>query len=153
MAESAARTSKEQTNAYEGIASARQLVETVGEFLARLPPATSMVSRSLPWIHIANPFVPRPESRPDFAPASLRSFLWSNVMEIEREMKKDFDALDKSSAEYEQRFREMNQVSKRIRILAAKDLKATAAALYCTTGKVRGSNSSSISPRAIEQCC
>lgn len=38
--------------------SARQLDETVGQFLARLPPATTRVTLNCPWIYIWNPFVP-----------------------------------------------------------------------------------------------
>lgn len=45
-------------NAYEGVASARQLDETVGQFLARLPPATTRVTLNCPWIYIWNPLVP-----------------------------------------------------------------------------------------------
>ncbi|KAL2279108.1 hypothetical protein FJTKL_13681 [Diaporthe vaccinii] len=48
----------EAHNAYEGVVSARQLNETVGQFLARLPPATTRVTLNCPWIYIWNPFVP-----------------------------------------------------------------------------------------------
>lgn len=44
-------------NPYEGQWAGRQLTESVGEFLERLPPATTPVSEDLPWIYIANPFV------------------------------------------------------------------------------------------------
>jgi len=43
-------------NSYEGIPCARQLTETVEAFLQRLPPATTPVSHSLPWIYICNPY-------------------------------------------------------------------------------------------------
>ena len=46
-------------NAYEGVEYAWQLSETLGEFLTRLPPATTPQSPTLPWIYICNPFVPR----------------------------------------------------------------------------------------------
>lgn len=45
-------------NGYQDVASARQLNETVGQFLARLPPATTRVTLDCPWIYIWNPFVP-----------------------------------------------------------------------------------------------
>lgn len=43
-------------NPYEGVPNARQLTETVEEFLQRLPPATTKASSSLPWIFISNPY-------------------------------------------------------------------------------------------------
>ncbi|KAL8972087.1 MAG: hypothetical protein Q9197_002947 [Variospora fuerteventurae] len=42
-------------NPYEGRINARQLNETVEEFLKRLPPLTTSVSLECPWIFIANP--------------------------------------------------------------------------------------------------
>lgn len=56
---STAMEKKEATlyNPYEGQRrSARQLGETVEEFLQRLPPATTQVSPLTPWIFIANPY-------------------------------------------------------------------------------------------------
>lgn len=47
-------------NAYEGRPDARQLSESVDEFLARLPPATTdCVPGSSDWIFIWNPYIPR----------------------------------------------------------------------------------------------
>ncbi|KAG6364049.1 hypothetical protein INS49_009152 [Diaporthe citri] len=51
-------------NGYEGVVSARQLDETVGQFLARLPPATTRVTFNCPWIYIWNPFVPSDRKAP-----------------------------------------------------------------------------------------
>lgn len=45
-------------NGYINVTSARQLDETVGQFLARLPPATTRVAPDCQWIYIWNPFVP-----------------------------------------------------------------------------------------------
>src|SRR5438045_6428313 len=45
-------------NPYEGLCYARQLNETVEEFLERLPPATTRQSHKIPWIFIANPHIP-----------------------------------------------------------------------------------------------
>ena len=46
-------------NAYEGVPFAWQLTETVDEFLARLPPRTTIQSPETPWIFICNPYIPR----------------------------------------------------------------------------------------------
>lgn len=51
-------------NGYEDETSARQLNETVGQFLARLPPATTRVTLDCPWIYIWNPFVPSDRKTP-----------------------------------------------------------------------------------------
>lgn len=59
-------------NVYEGLPCARQLSETVDEFLQRLPPATTQQSILLPWIFIANPYIPnnRKQVLPSQAPAA-----------------------------------------------------------------------------------
>lgn len=46
-------------NPYEGQLSAKQLNETMDAFLSRLPPATTDVTPDIPWIYVANPFIPR----------------------------------------------------------------------------------------------
>jgi len=46
-------------NPYEGQVSAKQLSETMPDFLSRLPPATTDVTPDIPWIYVANPFIPR----------------------------------------------------------------------------------------------
>ncbi|ESZ97889.1 hypothetical protein SBOR_1765 [Sclerotinia borealis F-4128] len=48
-------------NPYAGQACAWQLDESVGAFLQRLPPSTTPLSESIPWIYIANPFQKAPE--------------------------------------------------------------------------------------------
>ncbi|KAE8448245.1 hypothetical protein EG329_009676 [Mollisiaceae sp. DMI_Dod_QoI] len=48
-------------NPYEGQLDARQLSESVEEFLTRLPPATTQSSGDIPWIYIANPYRKAPE--------------------------------------------------------------------------------------------
>ncbi|KAH8661662.1 hypothetical protein BGZ60DRAFT_413637 [Tricladium varicosporioides] len=47
-------------NPYEGQLSARQLGESVNEFLNRLRPASTRVSQGIPWIYIANPYCKAP---------------------------------------------------------------------------------------------
>jgi hypothetical protein len=46
-------------NPYSGISYAWQLTETVDDFLARLPPATTDQTVDTPWIFICNPYIPR----------------------------------------------------------------------------------------------
>lgn len=43
-------------NPYEGLVNARQLTETVEEFLQRLPPRSTPMSDIGPWIRISNPY-------------------------------------------------------------------------------------------------
>ncbi|KAL8833450.1 MAG: hypothetical protein Q9170_004259 [Blastenia crenularia] len=52
---SSSSPSKPLYNLYEGQSCGRQLNESVEEFLKRLPPLTTRVSLSCPWIYIANP--------------------------------------------------------------------------------------------------
>jgi hypothetical protein len=46
-------------NPYAGISYAWQLTETVDQFLARCPPATTQGNPHQPWIYICNPYIPR----------------------------------------------------------------------------------------------
>ncbi|KFA45800.1 hypothetical protein S40293_07334 [Stachybotrys chartarum IBT 40293] len=46
-------------NPYANVPYAWHLTETVDDFLKRLPPATTDVSESVPWIFICNPYIPR----------------------------------------------------------------------------------------------
>ncbi|KAM0322418.1 hypothetical protein ACHAQA_009485 [Verticillium albo-atrum] len=46
-------------NPYAGIPYAWQLTETVSDFLARLPPATTEATEQCPWIFVCNPYIPR----------------------------------------------------------------------------------------------
>lgn len=67
-------------NPYEGQVSAKQLSETMAAFLARLPPATTDVTPDVPWIYVANPFIPREggtagEEAPAESGAQLLTFI------------------------------------------------------------------------------
>ncbi|KAG8162633.1 hypothetical protein KVR01_007111 [Diaporthe batatas] len=66
-------------NPYEGQVCAKQLGETMSDFLARLPPATTDVTLSIPWIYVANPFIPREGGGVEEAPvepgAQLSTFI------------------------------------------------------------------------------
>lgn len=48
-------------NPYAGVPYAWQLNETVDEFLERLPPKTTTITATTPWIFICNPYIPRVE--------------------------------------------------------------------------------------------
>ncbi|KAL1853649.1 hypothetical protein Daus18300_011684 [Diaporthe australafricana] len=61
-------------NPYEGQVAAKQLSETIAAFLARLPPATTDVTPDVPWIYVANPFIPR-EGGPAESGAQLNTFI------------------------------------------------------------------------------
>lgn len=50
------RDKPEPRNYYEGQTSAKQLSETLSDFLERLPPSTTPLSTCGPWIWIANPY-------------------------------------------------------------------------------------------------
>lgn len=58
-------------NPYEGNPSAKQLNETMAAFLSRLPPATTDVTPDIPWIYVANPFIPREGGGGEEAPAEF----------------------------------------------------------------------------------
>lgn len=67
-------------NPYEGQLSAKQLSETMAAFLSRLPPATTDVTPDIPWIYVANPFIPREggaggEEAPAESGAQLSTFI------------------------------------------------------------------------------
>lgn len=65
MSASMERVTATLYNPYEGSNCGRQLGETVEEFLTRLPPATTRVSPTTPWIYIANPFRKAPTRKRD----------------------------------------------------------------------------------------
>ncbi|KAL3426127.1 hypothetical protein PVAG01_02918 [Phlyctema vagabunda] len=46
-------------NIYEGNQAGRQLTEKFDEFMLRLPPRTTEQTDAVPWIYIANPYIPR----------------------------------------------------------------------------------------------
>ncbi|KAK0724764.1 hypothetical protein B0H67DRAFT_482773 [Lasiosphaeris hirsuta] len=54
-------------NRYEGKPGAWQLTESVDDFLARLPPATTNWQPGLDWIFIGNPFIPEETKHADEA--------------------------------------------------------------------------------------
>lgn len=58
-------------NPYEGRVSAKQLGETIDQFLKRLQPATTDITPETPWIYVANPFIPRDSHGGEEAPAEF----------------------------------------------------------------------------------
>ena len=84
-------TSEALYNPYEGRMNARQLNESVEDFLKRLPPRTTAVSPECPWIFVANPYR-NPSTDKDvagFVPAAqkLLAELTQQTKEIETSMK------------------------------------------------------------------
>lgn len=65
----ASTTSTKLHNAYKGRVSAKQLSETIDDFLRRLPPATTDATPEIPWIYVANPYIPRDDKGGEEAPA------------------------------------------------------------------------------------
>ncbi|PSR92325.1 hypothetical protein BD289DRAFT_428939 [Coniella lustricola] len=56
-------------NPYEGrTACAKQLNESIDTFLARLPPSRTNATDQIPWIYIANPYIPRADRGSEEAP-------------------------------------------------------------------------------------
>lgn len=59
-------------NPYEGKAAcAKQLYESIEGFLSRLPPATTDVDPAVPWIYVANPFIPFQDRGGEEAPVEF----------------------------------------------------------------------------------
>jgi len=78
-------------NPYEGKAYARQLKETIEEFLQRLPPLTTPATDNGPWIRIANPHSPKRPLQEDLAGltaagSKILSDFSARKAEIETEM-------------------------------------------------------------------
>lgn len=59
LAKERARDKAKLYNPFQGQDCARQLEESLEEFLERLPPSSSVISAELSWIYCANPYVPR----------------------------------------------------------------------------------------------
>jgi hypothetical protein len=134
-------------NPYEGVGCGRQLWETVEEFLARLPPATTQVSCLIPWIFIANPFRKAPtrkgnenikeelgaEGPPD------ENSQWAQFVVLAGKLLGELTGIrhdiEKNSSGVAQA-----QVTKAINIQKDKIVQKildTAVELHCTSGKVR----------------
>lgn len=148
-------------NPYAGVPYAWQLTETVDDFLARLPPATTEQNEDVPWIFICNPYIPRLGRRysdgnlikgnEDEAPAEEGSKLALIVeggmerLELVLSLKKRMEQAGKSSLAIQ---REMSKERKK----AAQDILDLAHAGKVRTGKVRKILLRSLSRRCCFLC-
>jgi hypothetical protein len=141
-------------NPYEGQVCARQLGETVEDFLRRLPPSTTPSittagpGAGVPWIYIANPFLKRPtihseykqhelanegppDEKSDWAQYVVRGGnILAELTSIKNEIEKERAGQAKASITRTVNFQKETIVQK---------LLDTAAELHCTSGKVRRS--------------
>ncbi len=114
-------------NVYEGTPNGRQLSETVAAFLSRLPPLTTDLTTSGPWIFIGNPHTNYRHTNED-----LRGFKTRG-----RELLNGF-AATKSSMEASMARKAKGIITRNVTPLRKKletDLFATALEKGCTTGK------------------
>ena len=131
-------------NPYEGASCGRQLGETVEEFLARLPPATTQQTFSTPWIYIANPFRKSParvleggikpeEEGPPGEDSDWAQFvvLANNLLEELMGIRHDIEK--KNAAQTQAQIMRAVNVQKDMIVRKILD---TAVELHCTSGKV-----------------
>ncbi len=131
-------------NPYEGQLDARQLSESVEEFLTRLPPATTQSSGDIPWIYIANPYrkAPKKADHDDYSVTgegppdedsewgkfvSIGTRLLQELTSMRHELEKKHSSKAKAAIA-----RAVNADKDRI----VKELLDTAKLLHCTNGKV-----------------
>lgn len=84
----ASTTTTSLHNPYEGqTACAKQLKESIDTFLARLPPSSTEATIQVPWIYLANPYIPRAhrggEEAPEEFGADLRRFVEGGAARLE----------------------------------------------------------------------
>jgi hypothetical protein len=131
-------------NPYEGLRRcARQLGETVDEFLERLPPATTQQAVITPWIFIANPYRKAPtrpgedggvlEVGPPEADSEWAQFgiLAGNFLEELTGIRHDIEKRDAGKAK--------TTITRKVNVEKEKIVRKildTAITLHCTSGKV-----------------
>lgn len=146
-------------NPYAGVPYAWQLTETVDDFLARLPPATTVQDETIPWIFICNPYIPRLQRRhsdgaclktnEDEGPAEENSRLQLVVqggmerLELLSSLRDKLERAGKSQAVIK---REMSKEAKQ----ATLDILNLAHAGKVRTGKVRVFSGPDASPRLFD---
>jgi len=129
-------------NPYESISFARQLHETVDEFLQRLPPAETQMSPTCPWIFVANPFRKVPKSKTiDFKQEEAPPDEDSNWAQFVRESGELLHELTRirHSIEKEKAGKAQSTITRAINVQKAtivQKILDTAAELHCTSGKV-----------------
>jgi Basophilic leukemia-expressed protein Bles03 len=140
-----AKTAKAIThyNPYEGMFSARQLGESVDDFLERLPPSTTTVTEIIPWIYIANPYRKAPkrdeldQKESDEAPPDEESD-WAKFVVLGGNLLEELTMI-RNSIEKEKVGKAKAAITKAINIEKNKIIKKlldTAVELHCTSGKV-----------------
>jgi hypothetical protein len=134
-------------NPYEGSTCGRQLGETVDEFLTRLPPATTRVSVTSPWIFIANPFRKAPskerehnaqEQLLDEAPPEEDSDL-TKFMVLAGNLLEELSVIQQG-IEMSMAGRVKSQITKAVNVEKDKIVRKildTATEMHVTSGKVR----------------
>lgn len=140
-------------NPYEGDSRcARQLGETVEEFLERLPPRTISASEDRPWIYIANPYRKAPKAEenrsgvvgegPPDEESDWAQFvvLGGNLLEELTGIRHDIEKKKESQANV--------MITKAVNVQKdsiVQKLLETAVKLHCTSGKVTTLQTSQIS--------
>jgi hypothetical protein len=132
-------------NPYEGQSCGRQLGETVEEFLARLPPATTRVSDETPWIFIANPFRKAPAQEAEQNKKELgeegppaEDSLWAQFVVTGGKLLEELTGI-RHGIEISMAGRAKSHITKVVNIEKDKIVRKildTAAELHCTSGKV-----------------
>ncbi|OAP58886.1 hypothetical protein AYL99_06183 [Fonsecaea erecta] len=121
-------------NYYEGVSSAKQLSESVADFLARLPPSTTTsVAAGGPWIWIANPDPGRrTSSDPEFGAGDVATFRQLGTRLLERYRSR------KDAVEAQHPGKPAGTITRMLRpdrIKLESDVKELAAAQRVTAGK------------------
>lgn len=123
----APRQTRALYNTYEGTPSGRQLSETVPEFLSRLPPLTTQLMTSGPWVFIGNPHTKYRHTNED-----IRGFKTKG-----RELLDEF-AANKAEIETSMAGKAKGIITRQITLQRQKlesDIRAAAQEYGCTTGK------------------
>ena len=113
-------------NRYEGEPLARQLTESVEDFLERLPPSTTDWRPGFDWIYIANPYIPAPQQGP-----AMNSFMKGGQERLRMYVELT-DMIETASGKPASQIqRDVHQE----RVEAVQDLQALAVACNFVTGK------------------
>jgi Domain of unknown function (DUF1917) len=130
-------------NPYEGAFSGRQLGETVDEFLARLPPATTSITDIIRWIYIANPYRKAPRrdehdgKESDEAPPDEESD-WAQFVVLGGNLLEELTAI-RHTIEKQKVGKTKAAITRAVnpeKDKIVKKLLDTAVELHCTSGKV-----------------
>lgn len=121
-------------NHYEGMHSAKQLPETVSDFLARLPPSTSRRTIVGPWIWIANPYPPdrRRSNNPESGDGDIATFrqLGSRLLDNYTSRREQLESQNPDKAEGS-----ITRMLRQDRLILESDIKDLAKEQKVTAGK------------------